>query len=330
MSAARMATEAVAFESEGATLRGRLYRATRAQQAGPLLIMAHGTSATIRMVADEYAAAFARGGFNVLLYDHRNLGSSDGEPRQEINPWIQSRGYIDAITFAQSLAGVDPTRIALWGDSYTGGQVVMIAACDDRVRAVVAQCPVFGATLPTIDATPETFAIIKHTLLHGDVHGTPATTTGPLPVVSADQAGTPSLLQPIQAFRWFIDYGGRPGSGWSNSVTRVIPPTPILFNPVLCAPFVKVPVLLMVAPADEMVHANYAVAKAAYAMLPEPKHWHDIADGHFGLLYHPSERFDEASGIQIAFLQRHLLHEAATGPCASIPASDVTTDSQLP
>ena len=45
--------------------------------------------------------------------------------------------------------------------------------------------------------------------------------------VTADQGGTPSLLAPIQAFRWFIDYCGRPGSGWINRVTRVLPATPV-------------------------------------------------------------------------------------------------------
>ena len=39
----------------------------------PIVIMAHGTSATVHMVADRYAEAFSRTGMAVLLYDHRNL-----------------------------------------------------------------------------------------------------------------------------------------------------------------------------------------------------------------------------------------------------------------
>ena len=31
---------------------------------------------------------------------------------------------------------------------------------------------------------------------------------GPMPVVSSDQLSNPSLLKPIQAFRWFVDQGG--------------------------------------------------------------------------------------------------------------------------
>ncbi len=127
-----------------------------------------------------------------------------------------------------------------------------------------------------------------------------------MPVVSPDQWGSPSLLGPIQAYRWFIDYGGRPGSGWLNRVIRVIPPTPVPYSPYLCAPYVQANVLLMVAPEDEMVHANYEVTRGAFDLMPGRKTWYDIADGHFGLIYHPSDRFDEAVSVQVKFLREHL------------------------
>jgi len=40
------------------------------------------------MTTDRYAEAFAARRPAVLLYDHRNTGSSDGELRREVNPWI--------------------------------------------------------------------------------------------------------------------------------------------------------------------------------------------------------------------------------------------------
>ena len=296
----------IAFDSGGVTLRGYLLTDSDAPPHRPTVIMAHGTSATIEMVAIEYARAFARAGLAVVIYDHRNFGSSDGEPRQEINPWIQCRGYLDALTFACSRPEVDPERLALWGDSYSGGHVIVVSACDARPKVVVAQCPIFGAGVPEIEPSAETHAVIKATLLTGNVAGTPETTTGPLPVVSPDQIGFPSLLAPIHAFRWFIEYGGRPGSGWLNRVTRVIPPTPVPFSPYLCAPFVQGRVLLMVAPDDEMVHADYQVAKSAFDLMPVEKTWYDIADGHFGLIYHPSLRFDEAVSVQVEYLSTQL------------------------
>lgn len=294
------------FPSEGAVLRGFLYEASTGEPPFPLVIMAHGTTATIPMVADRYAEVFARAGVAALIYDHRNFGFSEGEPRQQINPWVQSRGYRDAITFASSLDLVDSDRIGLWGDSYSGGQVYLVAACDRRVKAVVAQCPVFGTVIPAESPSPRLFTTIRDTFESGDVAGGAEDTTGPLPVVSPDQVGTPSLLAPIQAFRWFIEYGGRPGSGWLNTVTRVIPSQTPPYSPFLCAPHVSVPSLMLVAPGDEMVHANPNVSRRAFDLLGGEREWHEIDGGHFGLLYHPSDLFDEASGVQADFLLRRL------------------------
>ena len=298
---------AVEFESEAAVLRGFLYEAVKGEPPFPIVVMAHGTSATIPMVTDRYAQVFAEAGVSALLYDHRNLGISGGEPRQEINPWVQSRGYRDAVTFASTIEGHDPERIGVWGDSYSAGQVFLVAACDSRVRVVVAQCPTFGADPPEVDPTREMFEAIRETFESGDVSGGPEDKTGPIPVVSSDQLGTPSLLKPIQAFRWFIDYGARHGSGWQNHATRIIPSNTAPYSPYLCAPYVTAPSLMMVAPADEMVGANPEVSRQAFDLLPGEKDWYDIDGGHFGLLYHPGDLFDEASTVQAAYLTRHLL-----------------------
>jgi predicted alpha/beta hydrolase len=87
----------------GTILRGWLYGADRAGPA-PAIAMAHGFSATKEMVLDRYAEVFEQAGFVVLVYDHRNLGASDGEPRQEINPWAQARDYRRAIDWLSAAA----------------------------------------------------------------------------------------------------------------------------------------------------------------------------------------------------------------------------------
>jgi hypothetical protein len=296
----------VAFESEGAHLRGFLYQAVIGDPPFPMVVMAHGTSATVPMAIDRYAEVFAEAGISVLLFDHRNLGMSGGEPRQEINPWIQCRGYRDAVTFASTLSDHDSSRIGIWGDSFSGGEVFVVAACDSRVKAVVAQCPTFGAEPPQTAPSLEVFEAMRAVFESGDVAGSPQDTVGPMPVVSPDQTGTPSLLPPIQAYRWFIDYGGRHGSGWLNRVTRVIPSTVAPYSPYLCAPFVTVPSLMMVAPGDEMAGANPAVSRQAFEILGGEREYHEIGGGHFGLLYHPSPLFDEATTTQAEFLVRHL------------------------
>src|SRR5262249_33460852 len=67
--------------------------------------MAHGFSAVKEMYLDRFAEAFAAGGLGALVFDNRNFGASDGEPRQHVDPWQQVRDYRDAITFA-TFAGI--------------------------------------------------------------------------------------------------------------------------------------------------------------------------------------------------------------------------------
>jgi len=293
------------FLSEGATLHGRLYMPKELTPPFPAVIMAHGFTATITMVADRYAEAFCSAGFAVLLYDHRNFGISEGEPRHHINQWVQARGYRDAMTFLEGLPEIDASRLAIWGDSMSGAAAMVVAACDKRVRAVVVQVPACGRTLPAPDLDQSRFQAIEETLLHGDINLSPKL-DGPMPVVSFDFARHPSALEPITAYRWFIEYGGRFGTNWVNDVTRVQPMVPEAFNAVICASHINAPLLMVVSPEDEMPGSNPQVARAAYEVAPGPKEWREIDGGHFGLLYYPSDAFAHASAVQIAFLQKHL------------------------
>jgi cephalosporin-C deacetylase-like acetyl esterase len=86
---------------------------------------------------------FCQDGFAALVYNHRNLGTSDGEPRGEIIPYEQIRDYRDAITCALMLPVVDKERIEIWGTSYSDGYVI-VAAIDRRVKCVVSQVPYLG------------------------------------------------------------------------------------------------------------------------------------------------------------------------------------------
>ena len=296
----------VEFESQQAVLRGRLYR-PEGNGPFPVVVMTHGTSATITMTTDHYAEAFREAGLAVLLYDHRNFGSSGGEPRQQINPWVQARGYRDAMTYLESAPGVDPDAMAIWGDSYSAAEVIAVGAVDERPAAIVAQIPAMGPHLPPPDPDGSLFAALHDTLLQGPIDTEPAETTGPLPVVSADQMATASLLTPIQAFRWFIEYGGRHGTGWENRVTRVLPATPCRFHAGIAAPYLVRPLLMMIAPQDEMPGANPEVSRAAYDAVPGPKELVEMDGGHFGLLHHPSVLFDQASATQCEFLVRTLI-----------------------
>src|SRR6476620_1417440 len=105
----------IEFDAEGATLRGWLYRPRSVAGHAPVVVMAHGYNCLKEFYLDQYAASVATAGHVVLAYDHRNFGESEGEPRQELDPWLQVRDYRNAITFAQTLDGVDGDRVGVWG-----------------------------------------------------------------------------------------------------------------------------------------------------------------------------------------------------------------------
>jgi uncharacterized protein len=135
----------IEFKTEnGVTLRGWHYVPDGRQGKAPTIVMAHGFSAVKEMYLDRFAEAFAAAGLACVVFDNRNFGASDGEPRQEIDPWMQVRDYRDAITFAETLPETDAARIGIWGSSYSGGHVLVVGATDRRVKCVAAQVPLIS------------------------------------------------------------------------------------------------------------------------------------------------------------------------------------------
>lgn len=139
------------FDGEGVKLFGWVYRpapsSADANTEGPAhglrpaIVLSHGFSAVIDMDLDRYARCFVQAGFVCLAYEHRNWGRSGGWPRFETHPWMQVEDMRAAISCVRNLPGVDPTRIGLWGTSYSGGHALTVAALDRRVHCVVSQVP---------------------------------------------------------------------------------------------------------------------------------------------------------------------------------------------
>src|SRR6202171_853679 len=134
----------IAFNAEGTTLRGWLYTPESGNGPFPTIVMAHGFSAVKEMYLDKFAEAFAQVGLAALVFDNRNFGASDGEPRQEIDPWMQVRDYRHVITWTRMQREVDPQRIGVWGSSYSGGHALVVGAIDRRVKCVVSQVPLIS------------------------------------------------------------------------------------------------------------------------------------------------------------------------------------------
>ncbi|WP_378739144.1 alpha/beta hydrolase [Nocardia brasiliensis] len=131
----------VGFPSGSEQCAAWLYRPDGAPKPRPLVVMGHGLGANREMGLDRYARRFAAAGMAVLVFDYRHFGASQGEPRQVIRIGRQREDWHSAIAFARTIRGIDATRIALWGTSFSGGHVLSVAPDDAYLAAVVAQVP---------------------------------------------------------------------------------------------------------------------------------------------------------------------------------------------
>src|SRR5215218_1507328 len=113
----------IEFDAEGVTVRGWLDLPDGVSGPVPTVVMAHGFSAVKEMFLDSFAEAFAAGGLGALVFDNRNFGASDGEPRQEIDPWAQVRDY------RMRLPGRRPVRRSTLTASGCGAPVTAVAMC---------------------------------------------------------------------------------------------------------------------------------------------------------------------------------------------------------
>src|SRR5712675_782523 len=110
----------VSFESGGISCRGWFYRPHNGSQQAPAIVMSHGITAVKEQYLDRFAQRFATEGFAVLVFDYRHLGASDGTPRGKINPRLQHDDLRAALTWIGKQPDIDPTRLALWGSSFSG------------------------------------------------------------------------------------------------------------------------------------------------------------------------------------------------------------------
>lgn len=125
---------------DGLTLHGWLYPSA-SPTPSPAVILTPGLPCVKEMFIPQVGEFLQLHGITALLYDPRHLGESEGQPRNEIDPALQTSDYSDAVTFLLTQPNVDPKRIALWGMSFSGTIALCAAALDPRVSAVVAAAP---------------------------------------------------------------------------------------------------------------------------------------------------------------------------------------------
>lgn len=136
--------ESVQFYSESQPMAGVFYRPAdlREGERRPAILLCHGFTGVKEMALPDVAERFAAAGYPALTFDYRYFGESGGTPRHRLIPLEQVQDIRNAITLLSTLPGVDAGRIALWGTSFGGANVIYTAAHDPRVACVVANVPV--------------------------------------------------------------------------------------------------------------------------------------------------------------------------------------------
>ncbi|HUR75366.1 MAG TPA: alpha/beta hydrolase [Sporichthya sp.] len=294
----------ISFDAEGVTLRGWFYSGSGAASSGPgpTVVMAHGFSAVKEMYLDSFAEVFADAGINALVFDNRNFGASDGEPRQEIDPWAQVRDYRHAITFAATLPEVDAERIGVWGSSYSGGHVLVLGAIDRRIKAVVSQVPLASGSANIGELVRADLRAGFRAMFDADRAARFAGDAPMMVPVVAEDPMAPSALPTADSWAWFTTTGEKRAPSWKNEVTLRTVEMLGEYEPVsYIARISPTPLLMLVAREDHLTPAHLALK--AYEQALEPKQLVLLPGGHFDAYV---TGFEQASGPARDFLLANL------------------------
>ncbi len=265
----------VAFNADKVKLSGWFFTPLSVSSPFPCVIMTPGFSALKEHGLEQFAEVFVSAGISVLIYDNRNFGESEGEPRQEADPKLQVEDYSHAIDYVQSMPEVDAERIGIWGVSYSGGHVLMVAAHDRRVKCVVSIVPYVYGHYGILQAEqPEKLAALKKMYREDEQNRAKGEAPMMIPVVSKDRKVLAVMYQP-SAYEFFTQV-----KSWKNEVTLKSIALAGEYSPIDFIEQVSpIPLLMIVANEDTVNRTEFALK--AYEKALSPKQLEMIEGEHF-------------------------------------------------
>lgn len=286
----------VAFPSSGDECRAWLFMPDA--ERPPLVILGHGLGGIREYGLEPFARRFADAGIAALVFTYRHFGDSGGLPRQLLDIERQLADWAAALTYARTLGGIDHDRIALWGTSFGGGHVIEAAARDERVAAVVSQCPFTDGLAATRAASPRSLARALVPALRDEIAR--LRDRAPVQVALVGPHGSAALMTSPDAetgYRALIP----PGAPFANGVSARFLNRVGLYRPGRSARKVTAPILFCICDDDAVAPAETALRHAATAPRGEVKRY---PVGHFDIYL--GEPFEAAVADQTEFLTRHL------------------------
>ncbi|BBZ11205.1 alpha/beta hydrolase [Mycobacterium branderi] len=285
------------FNSGHDRISAWLYRPDSTGDA-PLLVMAHGLGAVRAMRLDAYAERFSAAGYACLVFDYRNFGDSEGQPRQLLDVGMQLQDWTAAVAYGRTLPGVDQSRIGLWGTSFGGGHVIATAAQLPGIAAVVAQCPFTDGIASARTLSPLVTARISALAIRDLI----AARLGndPVMVATAGKPGEVALMNAPDAYAGYLRLmpdGAQP----PNEVAARIGVKILAYRPGRLTAKIPCPILFCVCETDSVAPAGPTLRYAAKAPKGEVKVY---PEGHFAI--YVDDAFECVVADQIAFLDKHL------------------------
>jgi pimeloyl-ACP methyl ester carboxylesterase len=281
---------------------------------GACVIMAGGGAVTKEPGTDPFAYRFHDAGFTVVAFDYRHLGESGGQPRQIVRMRDQLADWQAAVAFAPSLPGVDPTRVAIWGFSLSGGHVFRVAARNPQLAAAIAQTPNADGPAATRNAARYQTPLAMLRFTGGAVLDALGGFVGRPPrlVPLAGEPGTVALLTTPDG-----ELGDRalnPDSRYPDWQQAVAARSTLgfgFYRPGRDAARVRSPLLVLVCDQDQSALAEPAARAATRAPRGELVR---MSGGHYEPFLGGHEQAIEA---ELSFLRRHLLDHPTRPPGAS-------------
>lgn len=299
---AAVSRQDVRFTSGDGECAGWFFRPAGATSDSPvpIVVLGHGLAGLKSQRLDAFAQRFAERGYAVLAFDYRHFGSSSGEPRQLADVRTQLEDYRSAVAHARTLEGIDPQRVILWGTSFAGGHVIVTAASDPAIAAVIAQCP-FSDGPTAARAMPKKTAL---RLMREAVKDRKAANRNE-PPVRVPIVGSPGDLavmtspDSVSGLRAIFEASGEPFE-IPQIPARFMLQVPV-YRPGRKASGVNAPLLVCVCERDKVTPARKTARLASRAARGEVKHYD--AD-HFDI--YVGEWFERVVADQIEFLERHV------------------------
>jgi uncharacterized protein len=285
----------VTFNSAGERCAAWLYRP---EHATACVVLAHGWTGVREQRLDAFAERFARVGLAALVFDYRHFGASDGEPRSLLSIPRQLADWRAAVAYARGVEGIEPSRVALWGSSFSGGHVIEVAAQDARIAAVVAQVPFVDGLANLLRVGPRhalrlTVEGLRDSV--GALAGRP-----PHMVASVGPPGSAAVMNSPDAEPGFRALNP-PGLVWPNEAPARITLRLGTYRPTRKVAGVRCPILFAVADGDVITPPDLAAKAAARAPHSEVRHY---PGGHFDP--YVGDLFEQVVADETEFLLAHL------------------------